>query len=80
MSEHSPRSQERNEDSHRNGRNHSNERRPRNRSGSGDRDKRDKNPETFTQIYVAKLHKRTREDDLKEQFSKFGRVKEIVFK
>ena len=43
-------------------------------------DRRDKNPETFTQIYVAKLHTKTREDDLRSKFSRFGHIREIVLK
>lgn len=43
-------------------------------------DKRDKDPESFTQVYVAKLHRRTREDDLKEAFSAFGKIKGIILK
>ena len=62
----------RNEDNH-----HSEER---GRSRERHHDKRDKDPNSFTQIYVAKLHKRTREDDLRDAFSKYGRIKEIVLK
>lgn len=56
--------------------------RSRDRSSRGeDRfDKRDKDPTSYTQIYIAKLHKRTREDELKEAFSKFGRIKDVVLK
>ena len=70
-------------------RGHSNERRgnsvdrDRDRgSRSRDRnyDKRDKDPETFTQVYVAKLDRKTRESDLKEAFSKFGKIKDIIVK
>lgn len=68
MSEHSPRE--------RNGRSSSSyggdrRRSPSEKSESRGRekrerdDKRNKDPETYTQIYVAKLHRRTREEDLK---------------
>lgn len=45
-------------------------------SGSRRRDE----AKTSTQIYVAKLHKRTREEDLREAFSKFGKIKEVALK
>ena len=38
------------------------------------------NSDDFTQIYVAKLDRRTREDDLREAFSKFGKLKEVALK
>ena len=41
-------------------------------------DKRD--PERFTQIYVARLSRSTRERDLEEAFLKFGKIKEVVMK
>jgi arginine/serine-rich splicing factor 7 len=51
------------------------------RSRSGDRqDKRDKDPENFTQVYIAKLSRKTTESDLKSEFSKFGNIKNIVLK
>jgi len=31
-------------------------------------------------VYVAKLHKRTTDEDMKREFSKFGRIKEIILK
>lgn len=43
-------------------------------------DKRDKNPETFTQIYIAKLNQNTNEDDLRQQFQKYGEIKDLVLK
>lgn len=63
-------------------RNHSpaNNRRSSSRSKSPRYDKRDMNPETYTQVYVAKLDRRTREDDLREKFQKYGRIKNIVLK
>ena len=43
------------------------------RSRERDRvDKRDKDPENFTQIYIAKLSSNTRDGDIREAFSKFG--------
>lgn len=54
--------------------------RSRDRSSRERYDKRDKDPASYTQIYIAKLHKRTREEDLKEAFSKFGTIKDIVLK
>ena len=53
----------------------------RGRSRDRDRDeRRNKDPENYTQIYVAKLPRRTREDDLKSEFSKFGRIKNMTLK
>lgn len=53
----------------------------RGRSRSGDRqDKRDKDSSNFTQIYIAKLSRRTNESDLRNEFSKFGHIKSIVLK
>jgi RNA recognition motif-containing protein len=43
-------------------------------------DKRNKDPDTYTQVYVAKLSRRTREEDLKQEFSKFGRIKNVTLK
>ena len=31
-------------------------------------------------MYIAKLHRRTREEDLREAFSKFGKLKEVSLK
>lgn len=51
------------------------------RSKSRDRnDKRDMDPESFTQVYIAKLSRRTNESDLRSEFSKFGTIKNIVLK
>lgn len=60
------------------------------RSSSVDRDRsrsRDRNPErkerereSTTQIFVTKLHRNTNESDLKEAFSKFGKIKDISMK
>jgi RNA recognition motif-containing protein len=59
----------------------SEERHGRSRDRSRERyDKRDKDPTSYTQIYIAKLGKRVREDELKEAFTKFGRIKDIVLK
>lgn len=43
-------------------------------------DRRTKDTDSFTQIYIAKLHKYTRESDLQDAFSKFGKIKQIVLK
>jgi RNA recognition motif-containing protein len=63
---------------------HNSQERDRNRSSRDhDRssyDKRDKDPENYTQVYVAKLHRNTTETDLKEAFSKYGKIKEVVLK
>lgn len=81
MSDHSPRAREARSSSRerRGGGGHSAsaERAARSRSRE---DRRNKDPETYTQVYVAKLHRRTREDDLKESFSKFGKIKQVVLK
>ncbi len=55
---------------------------PRGRSHSKGRDgdRRDRDSDNGCQIYVAKLHRNTRESDLKEAFAKFGKIKEIVLK
>jgi len=59
-------------------RDHSEERERRSRSRSSGRgDKRDT---AMTQVYVAKLHRRTNEDDIRDAFSKYGRIKQIVVK
>ena len=66
----------------------SKERSPRkNRSPTGSRsrtpdrrDDRDKDETNFTQIYIAKLSRNTRESDLRNEFSKFGQIKNIVLK
>lgn len=49
------------------------------RGGSRERgrsqdDRRNKDPESYTQVYVAKLHRRTNEDDIRDGFSKYGRI------
>jgi len=65
-----------------NGDRHSSERRER-RGGSRDRngaDKRDKGDDDFTQVYIAKLSRRTSERDLSEAFSQYGKIKDIVLK
>lgn len=38
----------------------------------------DKN--TFTQIYVARLDRATKEDDLERAFVKYGKIKELALK
>ena len=57
---------------------------PRDRSasprGGEDRRRRDRDADSATQVYVAKLHRNTREGDLRDSFSKFGKIKEIVMK
>ena len=50
------------------------------RGRSEDRDKRDKGPSNYTQVYVAKLHRNTKQSDIEEAFSKFGKIREIVQK
>lgn len=55
--------------------------RDRSRDRSREReDRRGKDTENFTQVYIAKLHKYTRESDLQDAFSKFGKIKQIVLK
>lgn len=70
----------RKEDEPRNGNDRHSEDRGRSRSRDRNADKRDKDPTSYTQVYVAKLHRRTREDDLREAFSKYGRIKDVVLK
>ena len=52
--------------------------------GNGEVEKReeirDVNPDTFTQVYVAKLDRRTRESDLEREFSKFGKIRSVTLK
>jgi RNA recognition motif-containing protein len=78
MSDHSPRRD-------RNGGSRNRSYSPR-RRGSGDRRSRDKgdrqvkDDDNFTQIYVAKLSRRTREEDLKSEFIKYGKIKELCLK
>ncbi|CDW87710.1 rna-binding region rnp-1 domain-containing protein [Stylonychia lemnae] len=84
MSDHSPREREREQrsgsrDRRGDGRGQSNSSERRGRSRSRE-DRRNKDPETFTQIYVAKLSRRTRDDDLKDAFSKFGKINQVVLK
>ena len=43
-------------------------------------DRRDKDPENFTQVYIAKLSRNTTENDVRSAFSKFGEVKTLVLK
>ncbi len=45
------------------------------RSSSAQRDQ-----SRFTQIYVARLHRATRESDLRDAFEKFGRLREVALK
>lgn len=50
-------------------------------NGDERRDRRgDRDTENSTQIYVAKLHRNTKEGDLRDSFSKFGKIKDIVSK
>lgn len=51
-----------------------------NRSPAGSHEKFKKDPEYFTQVYVAKLSKATRETELKEAFAKYGHIREIALK
>jgi arginine/serine-rich splicing factor 7 len=44
------------------------------------RDDRRDGDDSFTQVYVAKLHHRTKESDLQEAFSKFGKIKDLSIK
>lgn len=55
-------------------------RRSRSRTSPRSHDKYKKDPEYYTQVYVAKLHRSTREGDLREAFSKYGRIREIDLK
>jgi len=56
-------------------------RRSRSRSHSRERvDKRDVNPDTFTQVYISRLERRSGESDVEQAFSKFGKVKSITMK
>ena len=41
---------------------------------------RDKDSTNYTQIYVAKLSRRTNEEDLRLGFSKFGRINSVSLK
>ena len=51
------------------------------RGRSRDRvDRRDKDPENFTQIYIAKLSRNTNESDVRDAFSKYGQIKSLVLK
>jgi len=62
----------------RNGRDHNS--RDRNRSRHGSREREENNSDTYTQIYVAKLDRHTREEELREAFSKFGKLKGVALK
>ena len=53
---------------------------PKGRDGADARKNRDEAEAKGCQIYVAKLHRNTRESDLKESFSKFGKIKDICSK
>jgi arginine/serine-rich splicing factor 7 len=39
-----------------------------------------KDSSRFTQIYVARLHRATRESDLKDAFQKYGKLREVALK
>lgn len=60
--------------------------RGRSRSANGEADRRggerrgDRDGESSSQIYIAKLHRNTKESDLREAFSKFGKIKEVILK
>ena len=43
-------------------------------------DNRDKDSEHYTQIYIAKLSRNTRESEIRDAFSKYGEIKAIVLK
>jgi RNA recognition motif-containing protein len=43
-------------------------------------DRRDVNPDTFTQIYISRLDRRTGESDIHRAFSKFGEIKQVTMK
>jgi arginine/serine-rich splicing factor 7 len=47
---------------------------------SVDRNGKDRGDDIFTQVYVAKLHHRTKEADLQDAFSKFGKIKDLSIK
>lgn len=53
---------------------------PPRRSSSSSHRRYKKDPERYTQVYVAKLHRSTREQDLREAFSKFGKIRECALK
>lgn len=59
--------------------------RSRSRSPNPEADRRDRrggdrDSEAQSQVYIAKLHRNTKESDLREAFSKFGKIKEITLK
>ena len=43
-------------------------------------DKRDLNPDTFTQIHVSKLDRKTGQSDIEQAFSAHGRIKLVTMK
>jgi len=43
-------------------------------------DKRDVNPDTFTQVYLARLDRRTGQSDIENAFGKFGSIRSITLK
>lgn len=51
-----------------------------NQNQGGHFDNRDSNPQSFTQIYIAKLHHYTREDDLRKEFRDFGEIRRLNLK
>jgi len=67
------------EDDNRNGDRQYSEDRSRGRSREM-HESRNKDPDNYTQIYIAKLHKKTNEDDLKSKFSEYGKIKQVTLK
>jgi len=43
-------------------------------------DPRDVNPDTFTQIHVSKLDRRTGQSDIEQAFSAFGHIRNVTIK
>ena len=73
MSDHSPRGRDQSRSVSR--------RRSRDRRSRDRVDRRhEKGDDNFTQVYVAKLSRRTREEDLKSEFLRFGKIKELALK
>ena len=53
---------------------------PRSNSREAYVDIRDSNPETFTQIHISKLDRKTGYSDIEREFSKFGKIDTITLK
>jgi len=53
------------------------------RSGSRERnyqDNRVADPDSFTQIYISQLDRKTGQSDIEREFSKFGEIKSVTMK